>query len=117
MRIEETVINIVFDAAKGIVSVGSREGVAGQPMGALPVPRRAGYTFAGWYLDGEKVTEDTVIASERDIRLVARWEKKARGERRRTMLRRQRAVAVVLAAAIVFLAVALAVANNLVGVY
>lgn len=117
MRIEETVINIVFDAAKGIVSVGSREGVAGQPMGALPVPRRAGYTFAGWYLDGEEVTEDTVIASERDIRLVARWEKKARGERRRTMLRRQRAFAVVLAAAIVFLAIALAVANNLVGVY
>ena len=117
MRIEETVINIVFDAAKGSVSVGSREGVMGSRLGALPVPTRAGYTFAGWYLGEESVTEDTVIASDRDIRLVAHWEKKARGERRRTMFRRQRVVAIVLAAVIVFLAIALAVANNLVGVY
>lgn len=117
MRIEETIINIVFDAAKGTVPVGSREGVVGQCFGALPKPRRAGYTFAGWYLGDEEVTEETVIASERDVRLVARWEKKARGERRRTMLRRQRAVAVALAVAIVVLSIALAVANRLVGVY
>ena len=116
MRIEETVINIIFDAAKGSTPVQSREGILGQPIGALPKPSRAGYTFAGWYLGEEAVTEETVIASERDIRLVARWEKKT-GEKRRTMLRRQRIVAVVLVVVIVALSVGLAVASNLVGIY
>lgn len=122
MRIEETVINIVFDAAKGRVPIESREGVSGQRFGALPKPTRAGYAFAGWYLGEEAVTEDTVISSKSDIRLVARWEKIARsekktGERRRTMLRRQRIAAIVLAAVIVALSIALAVANRLVGIY
>ena len=116
MRIEETVINIIFDAAKGETPVRSREGILGERMGELPVPTRAGYTFAGWYLGEEAVTGETVIASESDLRLVARWEKK-KGERRRTMLRRQKIVAAVLAAVIVALSVALAIANDLVGVY
>ncbi len=116
MRIEEIVINIIFDAASGSASVRSREGIMGQRFGALPQPTRSGYAFVGWYLGDQPVTEDTVIASDHDIRLVAHWEKKT-GERRRTMLRRQRIAALALAVVIAALSVALAIAHVRVGVY
>ena len=116
MKIQETVINIVFDAGKGRTPVQSREGILGQPFGALPKPSRAGYSFDGWFMDGEPVTGETVIRSDRDVVLVAGWKKKEVG-RRATMLRRQKLVCIVLAAVIVLLGVSCAVANNIVGIY
>ncbi len=116
MKIEETVINIIFDAAKGTTPVQSREGILGTRFGALPKPTRAGYTFAGWYLGEEEIGEDSVIKSARDIRLVARWQKKA-AEKRSTMLRRQQIAAVALAVIIVALSVGLVFAKIRVGIY
>ena len=75
MNLNETVINVIFDAGRGSLSVQSREAVSGKPFGKLPTPTRAGYAFDGWYLDGALVTADTVVAAEDDIRLVARWKK------------------------------------------
>ncbi len=119
MRIEQTVINIRFDAAKGTASLQSREGILGERIGTLPIPTRQGYAFSGWYLGEERVDEDTVIRSAADIRLTARWEKKQKqkGDRRNTMLRRQQVIAIVLAAVIVVLAVALVFAKINVGIY
>ena len=64
MRNEELIINVIFDAARGSVSQESSEAYSGEPLGALPRPSRRGYTFEGWTLNGEIVTEDTVLRSE-----------------------------------------------------
>ena len=96
MRIEETIINVIFDAAKGEVSISSKEAVVGQALGSLPTPIRAGFTFAGWYLGDELVTTSTVVAAEEDLRLVARWVKKA-GSGKVTMYKKQKIAVAVLA--------------------
>ena len=70
-----TIINLIFDANRGSVAQLSREGVVGEPFGALPTPTRRGYTFGGWYYGDELITPDAIIETDEDIRLVARWEK------------------------------------------
>lgn len=117
MRIEETVVNIIFDAGKGYTSVASREGVCGSPYGELPKPSRAGYAFEGWYHNGEAITADTILESEADVRLVAKWVKKAAEAKKPSVMRNQRIVAMILAISIVFLGVAIVIANNLVSIY
>ena len=117
MRSEEFVVNIIFDAGKGATPPQSREGTVGSPLGALPVPVRSGYRFAGWYDGAEQVTQDTVIAGNGDLRLVARWEKIGGKERKNTVMWKQKVFAAVLAVAIVFLAAAVLIANRIVLVY
>ena len=90
MRIQETVVNIIFDAGKGRASVSSREGVCGKPFGELPRATRSGYTFQGWYWNGREITPQTVLDSEEDVRLTAVWEKQSAEDRKPSMLRRQR---------------------------
>ena len=96
MRTDEIIINVIFDAAKGRLSVTSREAVSGKPFGTLPQPTRAGYAFEGWYLDGELVTESTVLTAEDDVRLIAHWSKQRAVERKKSQLARQRVAAVIL---------------------
>ncbi len=117
MRNQETIVNIIFDAGKGYCSVSSREGVSGAPFGELPKPSRSGYAFEGWYLDGKAITAETVLESEEDVRLTAKWEKKKAEAKKPSVMRRQKWVALALAISIVFLGVAIAVANNLVAIY
>ena len=116
MRIEQTVVNVIFDAAKGTVSVSSREAVSGRALGALPRPVRAGYDFVGWTWNGDSVTEETVLTGDEDVRLVARWEKK-KGGRAPSMLKRQKLAVAVLAALTVVLIVALLVVNHVITIY
>ena len=116
MRIEETIINVMFDAAKGDVSVSSREAVVGKPLGELPQPNRQGFAFAGWYLGDELVTADTLIEANDDIRLVAHWVKKA-GSKKVTMYRKQKIAVAVLAILTVVLIVALLAVNHIVSIY
>lgn len=50
-----------------------------KPYGQLPSPTRENYSFAGWYTQpegGEQITESSVITSEEDLTLYARWEPK-----------------------------------------
>ncbi len=117
MRIEENVINVIFDAAKGEVSTPSREAVSGAPIGALPRPVRSGYAFEGWYWNGQPVTEETVITAEEDIRLVAHWVKKKRETKKNSMYRRQKVAVAILSAVTAFLIVALLVVNHVVAIY
>ena len=89
MRNTETIINIIFDPARGRLSVSSREAELGKPLGTLPGPARTGYDFAGWYLGEERITASTVLTEEEDIRLGARWTKQE-GNRRATQLQTQK---------------------------
>ena len=119
MRTEEKIINIIFDPGKGTVSVSGREGVCGEPFGELPTPVRRGYRFDGWYLEGEKITPETIVTSEEDIRPIARWtrEKNAPKSAKKSSLKKQKAAVAVLAAAVVVLAIALAVVLELITIY
>ena len=117
MRNDELVVNIIFDAGRGATPPQSREGKVGSSIGALPEPTRSGYRFAGWFDGDERVTPDTVIREERDLRLSARWERIERRERKKTVMWKQKVFAAVLAVAIVFLTAAVLIANQVVLVY
>ena len=96
-----TIINLIFDANRGSVSQLSREGVYGEPFGKLPTPTRRGHTFCGWYCGDVLVTSDSIIETDEDIRLVARWEKAAPvTDKKRSVLKRQKTAIIVLAAVI-----------------
>jgi uncharacterized repeat protein (TIGR02543 family) len=47
----------------------------GQPIGTLPTPTKDGYTFDGWYVDGQKIDAAWIVPST-PFTLVARWTKK-----------------------------------------
>lgn len=117
MRIEETVVNIIFDAGKGSTPVESREGISGMPYGELPRPARSGYSFEGWYLGAELITPESILSSEQDVRLTARWIRKKSDGKKNKVMWRQKVLAGVLVVSIVFLAIALAVSNRLVAIY
>ncbi len=116
MRREDLVINVIFDAGKGRVSTESREAACGYPLGTLPTPVRNGYRFEGWYLNGEAVTEETVLTAQEDICLVARWTKQA-GVKKVSMYRRQKLAVAVLSVITVLLIVALVFTNHIVEIY
>ncbi len=116
MRIEETIVNVIFDAAKGSVTVSSREAVVGKPLGTLPRPARAGYAFQGWYLGETLVTENTVLESFEDVRLVARWVKE-NGKKKVSMLKKQKIAIAMLSVLTVVLIAALLIANHVVTIY
>lgn len=46
----------------------------GKTIDYIPTPKKTGYTFEGWYYNGEKFDFDTVIT--KDITLQAKWEEK-----------------------------------------
>ncbi len=117
MRIENNIVNIIFDAGRGSSSVESREGVCGERFGDLPHPVRNGYEFDGWYLGDQPITGETVLESDTDITLTAHWTRVASEKKKKSIMSRQKIFALVLAIAIVFLSVALAVANRLVAIY
>ncbi len=113
-----TIINLIFDANRGNVSQLSREGVVGQPLGQLPTPTRRGYTFDGWYYGDKPVTADTVIETDEDIRLVARWEKATHAtDKKRSMLKRQKIAIIALAAVALVLIVTFVIVAQLIAIY
>ena len=116
MRIEETIINIIFDPAKGTLTTSSREAVVGRAVGELPTPTRPGFVFAGWYLGEELITTSTVITSDEDLRLVARWVKKA-GSKKVTMYKKQKLAVVLLSVATVALIATLLLVKYFTAIY
>ena len=113
-----TIINLIFDANRGNVSQLSREGIVGEPFGALPPPTRRGYTFGGWYHGDVLVTPDALIEADEDIRLVARWEKAApQKDKKRSMIKRQKIAIVALAAVAIVLIITFVIVSQLISVY
>ncbi len=113
-----TIINVIFDPAQGSVSRPGKEGKCGQPYGELPTPTRRGYVFCGWY-DGEtRVDAESIIASDADIRLVARWEKSRQmADRKRSMLKRQKIAIAILGGVAVALIIAFIIVSQLIAIY
>ena len=113
-----TIINLIFDANRGNVAQLSREGVVGEPYGALPTPTRRGYTFVGWYYKDVLVTPDAIIETDEDIRLIARWEKAAPEiNKRHSMLKRQKIAIIALSAVAVALIITFVIVAQLISIY
>lgn len=67
--------NLYFDANGGTVEETSRLVLCDQPFGSLPTPVRDYYTFTGWYtVAGEKITENSTVATATNITVYAHWE-------------------------------------------
>ena len=67
---------ITFDANGGTVSTTQKQVTYGKAYGILPVPKRAGYSFLGWYTEadsGNEVTARTKVAHKEDKTLYAHW--------------------------------------------
>ena len=70
------VVQITFNPNGGSVSETSRMAFFGTAIGALPVPTRTGYTFAGWYTSasgGTQITENTIVTATDAETLYAHW--------------------------------------------
>ncbi len=116
MKTEGTIINVMFDAARGTVSTASRETETGKPIGALPKPTRKGYTFVGWYLGDQPVSDSFVPTSTEDVTLVAHWEKRAK-DQKMTSLRKQKIAVAVLTIVALLMVGTLLLVNHIVTIY
>ncbi len=71
--------NVTFDVNGGKqLSTKSKVVTNSQKYGTLPMPKRAGYTFSGWYTartGGSKITADSVANLTKDQTLYAQWKK------------------------------------------
>lgn len=66
--------NLIFDANGGTASEKTRMVLCDTEIGSLPVPTRAGYTFAGWFTSaGQQLTSTSKIATATDITVYAKW--------------------------------------------
>ena len=69
-------ITVTFDPKEGSLNANQRMRTVaiGEPYGALPVPERKGFTFAGWQdQNGTIIRQDTVVKSTVDQTLTAVW--------------------------------------------
>ena len=67
---------VTFNANGGTVEVESKTVARGKIYGELPVPKRNGYEFTGWYTDwakGNLVTSSTIADLSNDQILYAHW--------------------------------------------
>lgn len=64
---------VSFDAQGGSVSPETTTVIFSAKYGALPTPSRDGYSFMGWMLDGNLVSEDVIVSTLDDHSLVAQW--------------------------------------------
>lgn len=62
-----------FDPNGGSCAVKSKTVVYGKPYGTLPVPTRAGYTFAGWWYGDTKKDADNLVEGYDNHTLLAGW--------------------------------------------
>ncbi len=71
--------HITFDVNGGKqLSVRSKIVTYNQKYGTLPTPKRAGYTFSGWYTaktKGTKVTANSIVKITKNQTLYAQWKK------------------------------------------
>ena len=63
---------ITFDSDGG-TTVNSKTVTYDGKVGTLTSPTKTGYNFAGWYLDTESITSESVYKYAKDITLKAKW--------------------------------------------
>ena len=71
---EANAYTITFDANGGTVTPKTKEVVFNKTYGTLPTPKRAGYTFLGWFKGNDKITNTTVVSIAENHTLTAHWE-------------------------------------------
>jgi uncharacterized repeat protein (TIGR02543 family) len=70
----DPVYKVIFDARGGTVSEPSRDVRGGSKLGTLPVAKRTGYTFLGWYTKASKGTKiDKTIKVTKRVTYYAQW--------------------------------------------
>ena len=120
----QNIINVIYDTGRGECKTVSDEKITGQPFGALPTPKRQGYTFTGWYTmpgkNGMLITEDTIVESDEDIYLFARYQKdaasKSTAKKKKSSYRTQKKVLFVMLGLIAVLIAAYFVVNYIVSI-
>lgn len=66
---------VTFDPNRGTIEKGKETKTVTYDAlyGELPIPTRTGYTFNGWYLDGNKITAGSTVKKAEDHTLTASW--------------------------------------------
>ena len=65
---------LTFDPNGGTCSTASMSVTYGSAVGTLPTPTSIKGTFAGWYVNGSKITSTTVWSADGDAVAVAAWD-------------------------------------------
>ena len=74
------IYSVMFDAAGGTVDVTTKDVTSKELYGELPVPKREGYIFDGWYTEregGMRITSETIVNLTDNQTLYAHWNKEA----------------------------------------
>jgi len=74
--VDKTKATLVFNYRGGVVTVTKKVVKIGAKVGSLPVAKRSGYTFKGWYTaasGGKKVTSSTKVPKWTTHTLYAHW--------------------------------------------
>jgi len=66
---------VTFDPTGGHLEEKEIYVYLGEVYGTLPTPKRDGYNFMGWKLNGDPISEETVVAVGEDHTLVAVWQR------------------------------------------
>lgn len=70
-------VKLIYDNNGGSEGTASSKTVYyGETVGTLRSPVRSGYEFLGWFADGGRITEDTVVTLTKDTTIRAEWKKK-----------------------------------------
>ena len=116
----QTYYTLVFQPGKGEVTRRSMEVTTGQALGELPIPRRQGYTFDGWYTapdgKGQKIVPGDIPEFGDDTVLYAHWRKMRKAAKKKSMYRTQKNAAIALAVSFALLIVVLIGVNALVDI-
>lgn len=121
-QITPNIINVIFRAGRGECQTLSKEATTGERFGELPVARRAGYTFDGWYTseskDAQRVSAGDLVTAREDLTLYARYSKKkgAAAKKKKSTYRLQKKVLFCLLAAIAVLIVSFFVVQYIVSI-
>lgn len=67
------VYTVTFDPNKGNTSPTSKQVIYGSTYGELPEATKTGFTFNGWYLNGQKIESTTTVTTAKDHTLTAKW--------------------------------------------
>lgn len=68
---------VTFKYQGGKKTTSSKKITYGEQYGTLPSPKRAGYTFTGWYTNsvgGTQITSATVVTTKKNISIYAQWD-------------------------------------------
>lgn len=119
---QPTIINVIFRAGRGECQTMSKEATTGERYGELPIARRQGYQFDGWYTSddklGQRVSAGDLVTSDEDIVLYARYSKKkgAAAQKKKSSYRLQKNVLFALLGVVALLIVAFFVVNYIVSI-